>query len=145
MPLEEQTFFLNIQSDGEALFVPMKLWTEAAFRDNDYDEQYVLGLYYGILLFVIIIYYFFYRALRERSFLYYVMYVFSLMFLQLNVDGLSFQYLWGNSVWWANHAVPISAALSAFFVILYTQSFLKLKEVLPMKLDDRSAPFKLVS
>ena len=125
---EELTFYLHLQSDGEVISLPIKLWEPEKMMKKDYDEQYLFGLYYGILLFVIIIYSFFYFALKEKSFLYYVLYVFFLFFLQLSLDGLAFQYLWPNQVWWANHIVVMSATLTAIFVLLYAQSFLKIKE-----------------
>lgn len=128
---EELTFFLQLRSDGEVITLPIKLWHPEAMMKKDYHELYMFGFYYGILLFVIIIYFFFYIALREKSFLYYVIYVFCIAFLQMSLDGLSFQYLWPENTWWGNHVVVMSATLTAIFVLLYARSFLKLKEKLP--------------
>lgn len=128
---EELTFFMKLRSDGEVITLPIKLWHPEAMMQKDYHELYMFGFYYGILLFVIIIYFFFYIALREKSFLYYVIYVFCIALLQMSLDGLSFQYLWPGNTWWGNHIVVMSATLTAIFILLYARSFLKLRERMP--------------
>lgn len=130
-PGEEQTFFLELVSDGELLTLPIKLWTPDAFRNNDYYEQMIFGMYYGIILFVVIFYSFFYVALRGRLFLYYVLYVLSLFFLQFSLDGLTFQFLCPTSIWLGNHMVLISACFSIIFCIKYAQEFLEIEERFP--------------
>ena len=82
-------------------------------------------------MFVIIIFFFFYTALKEKSFLYYVLYVFALFLFQLSIDGLAFEYLWPNSVWLGNHAIGLTACIAMFFVLKYAQSFLNLQKILP--------------
>lgn len=131
LPNEELSFYLQLRSDGEVLTLPVRLWHPQPLMKKDYHEQYMFGFYYGILIFVVIINFFFYVALREKSFLYYVLYVFSIAVLQMSLDGLSFQYLWPSNTWWANHVVVISATLTAVFVLFYAKTFLKLKESLP--------------
>jgi serine phosphatase RsbU (regulator of sigma subunit) len=130
-PKEKLTFYLQLRSDGEVLQLPIKLWHPEALMKKDYGEQYMFGIYYGILIFVIIIYFFFYIALREKSFLFYVLYVFSIMMLQMSLDGLSYQFLWPNMVWWGNHIVVMGAAFTQVFALTYAKSFLKLKKILP--------------
>ncbi|MBL4624075.1 MAG: SpoIIE family protein phosphatase [Flavobacteriales bacterium] len=121
-------FYLHLKSDGEVLTAPIKVWTPEAFENQDYKEQFIMGSYYGLLLFVIIIYFFFYVALKEKSFLYYVIYVISLFFFQFAIDGYAFQYLFPNSSWVANHMILFSAGITVAFVVKYTQEFLRLKE-----------------
>jgi two-component system, sensor histidine kinase LadS len=123
-PSQVNTFYLKVASDGEALNIPVKIWTPDSFGEKDYKEQYILGLYYGILLFVSLIYFFFYVALKERSFIYYVLYVLGIAILQFSLDGYSSQVLFENNVWLANHIVLMSAAFGLFFLLAYVRSFL---------------------
>ena len=118
-------YYVNLRSDGEVITLPAVLWDKNVFLGKDGDEQLLLGIYYGILLFVIIIYFIFYRALRDKTFLYYVLYVLNLMIFQLSFDGLSFQYLWPNNVWLGNHTIIIFAATTVFMVNLYAKTYLK--------------------
>lgn len=130
-PGEELTFYLQLRSDGEVIILPIRLWKPESLMQRDYNDQYLFGLFYGILLFVFIIYFFFYIALRDKAFLYYVFYVASIMLLQMSLDGLSFQYLWSNNIWWANHVIPLSASLTGIAAVLYAKVFLKIKDNFP--------------
>lgn len=129
---ESLSFFLELSSDGEVITLPVRLWNPSKLQEKDYHEQMMFGIYFGILLFVVIIYFFFYVALKDRSFLYYVLYVLSLFLLQFSLDGLSFQYLWPGSTWLGNHAVLIGACLTVVFVVKYAQKFLHSKERIPV-------------
>jgi two-component system, sensor histidine kinase LadS len=126
-----KTYYLKLQSDGEVITLPMKLWNIEKFHKKDYTENLLLGVFYGILIFVAIIYFFFYLAMKEKSFLYYVLYVISIFFLQFSLDGFSFQYLWPDNTWLSSHGVLLSACFTELFAVLYVIHFTKLKERLP--------------
>jgi len=44
------------------------------------------------------------------------------------MHGFSFQYLWPESPWWNNKAIPFSIFSSCLFMLLFTQSFLSIKD-----------------
>src|SRR5690606_35746963 len=77
-----QEFYLHFKSDGETLNLPLNLYTASSFWMMNYSQQLFLGLFYGLLFLAGIIYLFFYTSLREKSFLYYGFYVFSIAFMQ---------------------------------------------------------------
>ncbi len=133
-PMKVNTFYLKLGSDGEVLNISLKLWTPDGLQKNDYKEQYVFGLYYGIMIFVSLIYFFFYFALNEKSFIFYVLYVFGIGLLQFSLDGYSAQYLFSQNVWLANRIVLISASFGLFFLLQYVRSFLNTRNRIP-KLD----------
>ena len=131
LPAQEKTFFLHLKSDGEVLKLPIVLWESDDFIKKDYQDQFILGIYYGILFFVSVFFLFFYFALENKSFLYYLSYIFFLIILQLSLDGLAFQYLWPNNTWLASHAVAISACGSVFFINRYAMDYLNTKTFIP--------------
>lgn len=125
------TYYLKLSSDGEVINLPIKLWKQEALRDTDYKDQFFQGIYYGVLFFVFIIYFFFFLALKEESFKFYVLYVLSIALLQFSLDGLSFNFIFPNNIWWANKILLISACCSLIFVTLYARRFLSIPERLP--------------
>jgi len=127
-PGQVQTFYLKVASDGEALNLPLVLSDPEHLRKSDYKEQYILGIYYGILGFVFLIYFFFYAALKEKSFLFYILYVLGVLWLQFSLDGFSSQFLFPENPWWGNRSPLISACFGMFFLLKYVKSFLKTKE-----------------
>ncbi|MBL4653620.1 MAG: hypothetical protein JKY53_12280, partial [Flavobacteriales bacterium] len=122
-------FYLHLKSDGDLIVAPIKVWSPKAFKNQDNKEQFIMGAYYGFLIFVVIIYFFFFIALKEGSFLHYVIYVISLIAFEFTMDGYTFQYLFPNMLWFANHSVLFCAAGTVSFLLKYVQEFLQLDQL----------------
>jgi serine phosphatase RsbU (regulator of sigma subunit) len=111
-------------SDGEILKLPIKLWRIDAFTQFSIQENFLLGLYYGLFLLVFVLFTFFGIALRERIYFHFVSYVFLLGLFQFSLDGFAFQYLWPGLPWLGNHAILIFAALSLISMLFYVREYL---------------------
>ncbi|MEM9024253.1 MAG: 7TM-DISM domain-containing protein, partial [Bacteroidota bacterium] len=82
-------YYLHLESDGEIINLPLRLWQEDALLTTTTKQHYFFGVYYGTQLLVFLLFLFFYLSIRERSFLLYTIYVLALMLLQLGLDGLA--------------------------------------------------------
>lgn len=120
----EQTFYLQLNSDGETINLPLELYDEDAFWKKNYAQQLFLGIFYGLLFLAGIIYLFFYSSLKEKAFLYYGLYVFSIALLQASLDGLIFQYVFPEGGEINQRIVLISGLLSNLFLLKYCEHFL---------------------
>ena len=125
---ETSSFILVMESDGEVINMPFTFWEKHEFHRVDYRNQLFHGFYFGVLAFVVFIFFFFYLLLRDKSFLYYIIYVFFQFMLQFSLEGFSSQYIFPSAPFWGNNAVLMSAIGGSFFVILYATAFLKLKK-----------------
>lgn len=121
-------FWLQLGSDGEIISLPMILWEESQHNYVQSNQTFFIGIFHGIFLFVAIIYLTFYFILRDKSFLYYVLYVLGSGLLQFSLDGFSHQYFFPSGGYMTQHAVLLSAGLTVFFVLLYAATYLKIKE-----------------
>lgn len=126
-PNEHQQFYLHIKSDGEQLSMPMVLHSLQHLLEVTSFEQFVFGFFYGILIVAAILYLFFFFAMKDRTFLYYSMYVVFIGLLQFSIDGYFYQYITPQSGWLSLHSVIIAACLANFFLGRYAQVFLKIK------------------
>lgn len=70
----ETTVYLRIASTN-VLAVPMVLWSEAAFAENEEFMLLVLGLFYGLVGALALYNLILYASLRDRVYLYYVGYI----------------------------------------------------------------------
>ncbi|MGE5943337.1 MAG: 7TM diverse intracellular signaling domain-containing protein [Flavobacteriales bacterium] len=129
-PNATQQIYLHFKSDGETLNIPLNLYTEASFWMMNYSQQLFLGLFYGLLFLAGIIYLFFYTSLKEKSFLYYGFYVFSIGFMQSALDGFIFEFIFPEGGYLNSRAVLITALLSNFFLLKYCEHFLKVDTLL---------------
>ena len=128
LPNEQQQYYLHIKSDGEQLSMPMVLHSFQNLLEISSIEQFVFGFFYGILLITAILYLFFYFAMRDKTFLYYSMYVIFIGLLQFSLDGYFYQFITPQSGWLSLHSVLVFACLANFFLGRYAQVFLKIKQ-----------------
>ncbi len=135
-----QEFYLYLKSDGETINIPLNLYDEASFWKVNYNQQLFLGLFYGLLFLAGIIYLFFYTGLKEKSFIYYGFYVFSIALMQASLDGLIFQYVFPNGGFLNDRAVLITALLSNIFLLKYCEHFLNVDK----KLQSFNKMFKAI-
>ena len=129
IPSEETLdIYIHYENDGEVLSLPLLLHNAFSLMRSTYIEQLIFGIFYGILLIASIIYMFFFFALRERSFLYYSIYVLTVGLLQFSLDGYFFQYLGPGAGWISTHAVLLFAILSAGLLAKYSEVYLNIKQ-----------------
>lgn len=84
----------------------------------------LLALYFGMLLGLIGYNLLLFLALRERTFLLYVLFAASFAGAMLGVSGLGNQYLWPPGGAWDTHALPIFITLANICALLFGRSFL---------------------
>ncbi len=119
LPGEQQQFYLHVKSDGEMLSMPMILYNLEKMIDMTSFEQFVFGFFYGILIIAAILYLFFFFAMRDKTFLYYSLYVVFIGLLQFAIDGYFYQLVTPQSGWFSMRAVIIFACLANFFLGRY--------------------------
>lgn len=125
---EKVNLFVKLKSDGELIFLPVKLYTPKNFYETDSNNQLFQGIYFGVLAVVVFIFFFFYHFLRERTFLFYVLYVSSIFLMQFSLEGFSYQFLFPNNPYFANHIILFSASTTILFVMYYSYLFLDLQK-----------------
>ncbi len=123
-PNKKYKLLFKIKSDGEIVRLPIHFWSIDSFSQFTAKENFFLGFYYGLFFLVIILFSLFGLSLGQRIYLYFVSYVLALALFQLSLDGFSFQYLWRDSSWMANHAILMFAALSMIGMMLYVLKFI---------------------
>ena len=122
--LEHQAFktiYVSIESNYFQAPIHIAPWEYYFERDHKVDLAE--GMYYGFILVMFLYNLFLYFTLREKGYLYYVIY---LLFLGLGIAqlrGHSFEFLWGNQPW-VNDYDPIIYSISGIFANLFFIDFL---------------------
>lgn len=123
-------FYFRIQSSS-GLQVPISLWPERSFWQHDQTRQLLLGCFYGSLIIMIAYNFFIWLSVREKSYLFYVIFVISFGVLLATIDGLSYQYLWPNAIWWNNHAIAVLLNFSLAMSLVFGRQFLNTRKFNP--------------
>jgi len=124
------TYYMRFKTES-GMFFPMTIWRKETFVTYDHDAQYVLGLYYGIILVMILYNLFIYISLKDSAYLHYILYISCFMLYQMTSNGLAYEYLWPDSIWWNRRSTIFFAGLAMFWGIKFTQSFLLSRATTP--------------
>ena len=125
---ETKSYYIYLESDGELLFSPILVHERMAFFEQDFKDQFKNGFYYGLIALVIVIYFFFFLFLRDRAYLFYILYAFSQGVLQFSLDGYSHHHFFPSGGYFTNHVLLVFAGLTVVFLLTYVNNFLHLKE-----------------
>ncbi len=122
-PGAEQVFYIRVTTTSSVQF-PATLYAPERFRDADHNEQALLGMFYGVILVMAAYNFFIFAATRDRSYLFYVLYIAGMGLSQLTLHGWAFEYLWPNHPWWNKSAVAFFPACTLTFANLFAKHFL---------------------
>lgn len=118
---------LRVQSQS-SMQVPLVLYTPRAFAELLRDAQFSTGLYYGIVLALLIYNLVLWLMLRDPGYFWYLLHVAAFGLVLFTLNGYGFEYLWPNSPWMADAAVPLSICLALIGMQMFSRSFLELHE-----------------
>ncbi len=127
MPKTAETILLRVETKSY-LQLPVKLYSSRAFVEKQYDTQLFLGIYYGIMLAMFLYNLVLFLALKDRVYLYYILYILWFSMLQLVWDGFAFQFLWPGRPDWDVRSNPFFIVLTSYFALQFSRSFLHVSE-----------------
>ncbi|MFY7997352.1 MAG: adenylate/guanylate cyclase domain-containing protein [Candidatus Kapaibacteriota bacterium] len=122
--------YVRLQTQSSMTF-PLVIRSGSAMNSHISHEQFLLGIFYGILLIMFCYNLLMYLSLGDASFGYYVLYLVIYGTFLLIWNGLDFQYLWSDSPSWHNRSLPVMTALSAASVARFAQSYLNSSQYTP--------------
>lgn len=125
----QETYYIKAASSITTLIVKLKLWNENDFYKKEIKHQLILGLFFGSMLILGLYNLFIYFFTKDKSYLFYVMYIFGIIAHQLIYVGFANIYLLKQEtiIFIVNNA-SILVAFPIFSIGLFTKSFLQLKK-----------------
>ncbi|WP_129714927.1 7TM diverse intracellular signaling domain-containing protein [Pedobacter sp. SYP-B3415] len=120
----ETTTVLIRLSGGEQLQVPLILTKSEVIDKNNADAFLVFGMYAGIIVVMFIYNFFLFISTRDKTYLFYIIYIFFIGLLQANFQGFTFKYLWPANVTVSTYAVYILTPLAALTALEFMKKFL---------------------
>ncbi len=130
---ESVTYFIQIKSTATVSFL-VSLWTRDKFLSQIENIQTLIGFYFGLVIVMGLYNLFIYFNIREKTHLFYVIYIVCFLLFIGSKSGVAFQYLWPNNSAWAQISSVFFAGLASFTGIMFAREFLRSWEHTP-KLD----------
>jgi signal transduction histidine kinase len=128
IPGQNKTVYLRVKSSG-SIQVPLSLWDNSAYLEEQPPRMYVLGVLYGVLLVMLVYNLCIYLCVRDTSYLYYVLYIAPFGLYQLALNGVGVEFLWPHNPWLANVAPLFLLMMSILFACQFSRSFLKTRKI----------------
>ena len=126
IPPGESRLFIRSTSKG-TMNIPLKLWSQEALWETKAVSLLGQGLFFGILIVMSIYNGFLFFATRDRSYLFYVIYVLAFIAHQACVRGFVFQYVWPETLSWNDHIQDYFVIFSVLAALQFFREFLSLK------------------
>ncbi|MFP4038923.1 MAG: 7TM diverse intracellular signaling domain-containing protein [Desulfosudaceae bacterium] len=136
----DSTYFVRIVTDTSLNFEPI-MKSQRSYLATINKVYPIFWLYYGAMLIMVIYNLILFILIREKSYLYLVLFICTYILFQFTLNGFSFQYLWPNSLWWANNCLPTFMCLSMLFITMFLRSFLNIPEVYADSMADKATKY----
>lgn len=129
-PGENLRVLLRVKS-STSVQVPMRFWEAEAFISNVHQEVLIEGLFYGALVIMALYNLLIFFSVRDVSYLYYVLYVGSMMTLVGGISGVTFKFLWSDMAGVHQLSILLAMCGNVVFPSLFTRSFLEMPQSSP--------------
>ncbi|WP_293268862.1 diguanylate cyclase [Neptunomonas sp.] len=127
----ETIVFMRFESSGP-INIGLDLQSETSLFDAVSSNHLITGIYFGGLLILIFYNLLLFVAIKDRTFIYYLLYLASYGLFFAVMNGLAFQYFWPKNPWLANQSLIILLSLSLIWSLQFSRSILSIREISPI-------------
>lgn len=127
---QEQVYYFKIRS-SQISDVIIVLRSVDFFVGYALDEYFYFGIFYGMILVFSFYNLIMFIAIRQKQYLYYVLYNLSVGFFEMSSDGIAYQYIWPNSPNWNQIAYAFFLYGTSIFALFFTKELLFVKAKAP--------------
>ncbi len=124
---ESRSFYFKVSS-SELIILPLTVAPPDKLLSVSNLREMLFGLYAGIILVMFIYNLFVYFSVRDKSYLYYVVYILLIGLTQASLKGYTTKYLWPDSIHLNHYSVTILSCLAGIFALEFLKDFLHTKE-----------------
>ncbi len=126
----QQTYYMRFQN-GASMTLALSLWTEGAFSIHSQRILMLYWLYFGIIIALLIYHLFLLFTIRERTYLFFVILLTSLLIEELSYNSYLETYLLPSLAHLRTLYYPWAFLLLNASVILFSDAFLESRSRLP--------------
>lgn len=127
---EATIYWMRVESSAP-IQLPVTVWEREAFEAETRQQVAFVGVLGGLGLMFLFYYIQRFIALRQRAYLYFVIYAITAFFLFSSAAGLSLDVIWPELDLWNGYSVFFMVGLAGLSVTLLTEGLLNVKRHLP--------------
>jgi len=127
---KKNTYLLSVRS-GEQLILPVTIATPEAASIRNQMSRVLFGMYIGIMLVMFLYNLVIFLIVKDKSYLFYVIYILFIGMAQASIAGYTKIFLWPNAIEFHNYSIILFSVIAGFGAIAFAQQFLDLKKNVP--------------
>jgi two-component sensor histidine kinase len=126
-PYQTKTYYMKASSYITTLIVNLKLFNDDVFYKKELKHQFILALFFGSMLILAVYNLFIYFFTKDKSYLFYVLYIFGIAVHHTLYVGVANVYILNNiSMYYVVQFASLFIAFPIFFLALFSKSFLQI-------------------
>ncbi len=127
---KEDFIYIQLRSK-ELLVIPIHIYEEGSIITTFLIRDMTFGFYTGIMVVMFLYNLFLFFSVRDKSYIYYVVYICLVWLSQISIQGYTVKYFWPYQSWLDQNSVVLFSLLAVIFTTIFTQSFLNTKVYTP--------------
>jgi class 3 adenylate cyclase len=127
---QAMTYYIKANSSFP-MMVPVTVATQEAFTRQNQRHNLFWGIYIGVIIFAFLYNLFIYTSVRERNYLYYILYILGSSVFYLGLQGFSFKFLWPEMPM-MNTKLGALICITNIIITLFSMRFLQITRQLKL-------------
>ncbi len=124
------TYYVRVRTTSP-VNIPLSLSSPDAFERMRERQTPLLLAYFGLLAGMVVFNMLLFITVRDRSYLYYVLYVSSMTMFLFTHNGFSHQLLWPEATTWSSQCLMVIGAAAMVFATQFARTFLDSQRHMP--------------
>ena len=120
--------YLRLKS-RDSMIISISLLTPDVFHDNQRQEGFLFGMYYGAILIILLYNIYLFVILRDQNHIHYIMVLGCYAVIELSLNGVGSMYLWGEFPEVAKRIRPFAIVLLSLTSFILTKTFLQIPKI----------------
>ncbi|ROS05280.1 signal transduction histidine kinase [Sinobacterium caligoides] len=125
-PNSHYTFLFRVEHQG-FLDLPLVFSSERKLLNTISELRFVRGMYYGTVLIMVLFNLFLWLSTGQSAYFFYVLFITSVGMLIGVAEGVAFEYLWPDNMWFNHYALGVFTGAPVLTAVLFTIFFLDLQ------------------
>ncbi|UTW64164.1 GHKL domain-containing protein [bacterium SCSIO 12741] len=124
---QEKTYYLRVKS-LEQIILPIRVTSQELLWTDLNWETAINGLYSGIILIMVFYNLFVYFSVRDKNYIFYVLYVLFVGLTQLGIKGELYGVFWPNYPEFQSRSLILFGNFGALFGVIFARDFLRTRQ-----------------
>ncbi len=123
--------YIYMRFKSDYISINLEIIREDYFYKLESYNNTLNSLFYGFLLAMMLSNFLLFFSIKDRNYLSYANFIFSVIFYQLSSDGYAFQYIWQGYTRFEIRSLSFFSFYIFYLALTFTQSFLLTKKFMP--------------